>query len=217
MMTGVKLTAPGRSIYEDAKAIIRLSEEAKQKAAASEKEVRIGTSTLFKCRMLPDLWMKTAKACEGLDIREGVFPDTGHKDSCRFPELNRTTLCCGVPKGNALAGKEKITLADLDGEFIVIPIAGISEGLDTLRGQIADSGYNITIIDSMYYGADTFTLCEVNNYILILQEVHRDIVTNPEMIPPESNITLPYGLMYVKEPTPAVVRFIQAVKEIMPR
>lgn len=239
---GVKLTVPGKSIFDDAKIIIQLSREAKEKAAAlasaAEKEVRIGTSTLFKCRMLPDLWMKTANVCEGLkiqiipipetadadpggavlgvhyDIREGVFADTVHEGDCNFLELSRTTLCCGVPKGNPLANKEKISLSDLDGQFIVLPIAGISEGLDALRRQISESEYRIHIIDSLYYAIDTFMLCEVNNYILIAQEAHRDIVTNLKMIPLESDITLPYGLMYAKEPTPAVKRFIQAVKDL---
>ena len=59
---GVKLTPAGRSLYEDAKALIHFSEDALQKARllaeSSESTLRIGTSLLYKCRMLPDLWPK---------------------------------------------------------------------------------------------------------------------------------------------------------------
>jgi len=59
---GVKLTPAGRSLYEDAKTLIHFSEDALQNAKLiaerSETTLRIGTSLLYKCRMLPDLWPK---------------------------------------------------------------------------------------------------------------------------------------------------------------
>ena len=59
---GVKLTPAGKSLYEDARTLIRFSEDALQKARllaeSSESTLRIGTSLLYKCRVLPDLWTK---------------------------------------------------------------------------------------------------------------------------------------------------------------
>ena len=71
------------------------------------------------------------------------------------------------------------------------------------------------IVDSPYYGVDTFTLCEVNGYILITQPVYTDIHNNLVTIPLETNDTLPYGLMYANEPTIATKKFLQAVKEAL--
>ena len=55
---GVKLTPAGSSVLEDAKTIIRLAREATLKARQIEQSgrttVRIGTSLLYKCRLLPD-------------------------------------------------------------------------------------------------------------------------------------------------------------------
>lgn len=73
---GIKLTAAGRSLYEDAKAIIRFSEDAVNKARhladVSEGTVRIGTSVLFKCRLLPDLWTKVSEKLSGFKNRNSA-------------------------------------------------------------------------------------------------------------------------------------------------
>ncbi len=60
---------------------------------------------------------------------------------------------------------------------------------------------------------DTFTLCEVNPYVLITQPVYSDIHTNLVTIPLETDYTLPYGLMYSNEPTAAAKKFIDAASE----
>ena len=69
---GVKLTPAGKSLYEDAKTLIRFSEDALQKARllaeSSESTLRIGTSLLYKCRMLPDLWPKVNEIQPDLKI-----------------------------------------------------------------------------------------------------------------------------------------------------
>ena len=69
---GVKLTPAGQSLYEDAKTLIRFSEDALQKARllaeSSESTLRIGTSLLYKCRMLPDLWTKANEIQPDLKI-----------------------------------------------------------------------------------------------------------------------------------------------------
>ena len=73
----------------------------------------------------------------------------------------------------------------------------------------------VQIIDSAYYGVDTFTMCEVNPYILVTQPVYSDIHTNLVTIPLETEYTLPYGLIYANEPTAATQKFIKASREFL--
>lgn len=61
---------------------------------------------------------------------------------------------------------------------------------------------------------DTFTLCEVNPYVLVTQKVYSDIHPNLVTIPLETDYTMPYGLMYGNEPMPATKKFIDAVKSL---
>ena len=82
-------------------------------------EPGIGTSLLYKCRMLPDLWPKVNEIQPDLkieirpmkeyenhtmvfsrlgldfDLFEGIYA-SAWKGSCQFLELKRTPLCCAV-------------------------------------------------------------------------------------------------------------------------
>lgn len=238
---GVKLTPAGKSLYEDAKTIIKMSEnalnKAKRLADTSETTVRFATSLLFKCRLLPDIWTAISSEYPELkieilpmaerqnlntiitefgtkyDLWEGIYCTKGWKDLLRFLELKRTPICCAVARNHRLARAEKLTLQDLNGEYIVLPIEGLSYELDRLRKEIRENYPTVQIIDSPYYGIDTFTMCEVNPYVLITQEVYADIHTNLITIPLDVPYTMPYGLIYSREPTEAVKKFIKAAQK----
>lgn len=236
---GVTLTPAGRSLYEDAKTIIRLSgdavEKARRIAAGGGSTVRIGTSLLFKCRLFPDLWSRASALCPELraeilplpgrerqgrlfaglgtdyDLVEGVYGSTAYEGLCGFLELMRTPICCAVARGHRLAGAERLSLADLAGESLVLPVAGVSRELDELRREAAALSPAARIVDSAYYGVDTFALCELEPYVLITQQVYADIHPQLVTIPLDSGRTMPYGLMYAKTPSPAARRFLDAV------
>lgn len=240
---GAKLTTAGASLFEDAKAIIRLSEDAlgkaRQLADSAETTVRVGTALLFKCRMIPELWAKISEmhpelkielvsikeklggeasiAEVGLkyDIKEGIFCTISQKGRCGFLELMRTPICCAVSKNHRLAHARSLTLDDLNGEYLVMPITNVSQELDDFRAAVKRRYPTVQITDSNYYGVDTFTMCELNPYVLITQPVYADIHTNLVSIPLETDYTLPYGLIYSLTPSPAVKKFIQAAERIL--
>ena len=239
---GAKLTTAGASLFEDAKAIIRLSEDAlgkaRQLADSAETTVRVGTALLFKCRMIPELWAKISEmhpelkielvsikeklggeasiAEVGLkyDIKEGIFCTISQKGRCGLLELMRTPICCAVSKNHRLAHARSLTLDDLNGEYLVMPITNVSQELDDFRAAVKRRYPTVQITDSNYYGVDTFTMCELNPYVLITQPVYADIHTNLVSIPLETDYTLPYGLIYSLTPSPAVKKFIQAAERI---
>ncbi len=239
---GVKLTPAGKSLYEDAKALIRFSEDTLSKARllaeSSETTVRVGTSLLYKCRLLPEIWARISEQRPELkieilpmteyqnrgetfsmlsvkyDLWEGIYGSSGWKGMCQFLELSRTPICCAVSPNHRLANMKKLTMQDLNGEYIVMPIEGVSAEIDSFRKDIMETYPTIQIVDSSYYGVDTFTMCEVNQYVLITQPVYSDIHTNLITIPLETHYTLPYGLIYANEPTIATKKFIDVVKEI---
>lgn len=240
---GVTLTPAGQSIYQDAKAIVQLSENALQKARllveSSEHTVRVGTSLLFKCRLLPDIWSRISNQCPDLkmeilplpekssrleslaalgadyDIREGIYSNASLVGRSGFLELGRSPICCAVSKNHRLAKEKMLTMEDLNGEYLVMPIEGASYEIDAFREELKSKYPTVQIMDSSYYGADTFTLCEVNPYILITQPVYSDIHSNLVTIPLKTDYTLPYGLMYAFHPTPATEKFIAAIKQLL--
>ncbi len=238
---GVKLTPAGKSLYEDARSLIRFSEDALQKARllaeSSETTLRIGTSLLYKCRMLPDLWTKVnetepdlkieirpmkeyenrqtvfSRLGQDFDLFEGIYA-SAWKGSCQFLELKRTPVCCAVSRNHRLANASGLSMQDVNGEVLVMPIKGVSEELDAFREEILRDYPSVKILDSDYYGMDTFALCEMNAYILITQPVYEDIHPNLVTIPLETEVSMPYGLVFAKEPTAAAAKFINAVKAL---
>ena len=223
---GVKLTPAGKSLYEDAKTLNRFSST-----------LRIGTSLLYKCRMLPDLWPKVNEIQPDLrieirpmkeyenrttvfsrlgidfDLFEGIYASAWN-GSCRFLELTRTPVCCAVSRNHRLARASELSMQDLSGEVLVMPIQGVSDELDAFREEIVRNYPSTRIIDSAYYGVDTFAMCEMNSYILITQPVYEDIHPNLITVPLQTDASMPYGLVYAKEPTAAAAKFIHAVQKI---
>ena len=201
--------------------------------------MRIGTSLLYKCRLLPNLWARISEKHPELkieilpmmeyqnrgevfsalgvhfDLFEGIYGSAGWDGLCQFLELDRTTICCAVAKNHRLAGMKKLTMQDLNGEYIVMPIEGVSKEVDGFRNHIRNQHPTVQIVDSKRYDVDTFTLCEVNGYVLITQPVYTDIHSNLVTIPLETNYTLPYGLMYANEPTTATLKFIRSIAELL--
>lgn len=238
---GIRLTPAGRSIYEDAKTIIKLSDEALERARRigydSENTIRIGTSMLYKSRMLMDICPSVSERLPALryeivpmkeyrggsdsfsklgtifDVMEGIYCDIGWAGTCGFLELKKTLICCAVSKRHRLASRKRLSLADLDGEEVTMPIAGISSQLDELRNEIKQNYPTIRISDSAYYGIDTFIQCEMNLSVLITEDVYNDIHPDLVSIPLSSGLALPYGLVYPVDPSPAVSRFIGEIRK----
>ena len=148
------------------------------------------------------------------DLFEGIYGSAGWDSLCQFLELDRTPICCAVAKNHRLAGMKKLTMQDLNGEYIVMPIEGVSKEVDDFRNHVRSQYPTVQIVDSRRYDVDTFTLCEVNSYILITQPVYTDIHNNLVTIPLKTKYTLPYGLMYANEPTAATRKFIEAVRRL---
>lgn len=85
------------------------------------------------------------------------------------------------------------------------------------KGNAIKNQYpSIQIRDSKRYDLDTFTLCELSGSVLITHPVYADIHSNLVTIPLETDRTLPYGLVYAKDPTAAIRKFINAIHATNP-
>jgi len=236
---GVKLTPAGQSLYDSAKALIAFSDDAMEKAKRlagnHQPSVRIGTSLLFKCRLLPEYISLFTDQHPGIrieittipnipmarpldlgvqyDLQEGIYADGVMPKLCQFLELGRTPLCIAVNRTHPLVKKNKVTFSDLKDQTAIMPIRGISLELDRFRARLMDLQPDVHIIDSNFYGEDTFMQCEVMPLVLITQAVYADIHANLVTIPLATDDSLPYGIMYPIKPTDAVEKFIAMIRD----
>ena len=236
---GVILTAAGRSLYDDAKKIVELSDSAIARAKEIEKSeqaiIRVGTSILRPCKTLVDLW---ARIDDGtLPYRIRIVPIEDEPNSLdtallkqidcfvspcdatdwqeKFNVLLLEQMPCriAVPRKHRLAKKTRLYWSDLDGENFMIIKQGLSPILDAMRDEILSKHPNIKIVDApSRYDTPIFNECEQMNYLMETLDIWKDVHPSLITLPMEWDYIMPYGVVYSKNPTPAVQSFIENIK-----
>lgn len=240
---GVTLTPAGESLYQDAKNLIRLSNNAIERArmiqGSISSEIRIGTSLLTKCRYLPDYWARAIEGNPDLEIYlvsqqnseitnetplaglgkeyvmfEGLYLTEFYRNNCNFICFDDVPLCVAVSSKHRLYTKELIKPSDLYEETVLLLKPGISSHFDALREHL-EKYPSIHIKDLDYYDISTFSSCELNNQIIITPAVWQDIHPSLKVIPLKPEITIPYGLIYSKHLCSKAYLLIESIKNML--
>lgn len=239
---GTQLTAAGRSVYEDAKKIIELSEKAvvrARKIAKDEQQaIRVGTSILRPCKMLVDLGAKIDNGILPVTIHIVPFDDSpasmetmldsigkeidcfvGPCDSLTWKErynillLKPAECCVAVPRKHRLSKKEKMKWEDLDGEIFMLVKRGDSPMLNRMRDEIETEHPQITLLDMPhFYDTSVFNECEQMGCVMETLDIWRDVHPSIVTIPMDWGYKIPYGIVYAKNPSESMQRFIKMIE-----
>ena len=242
---GLALTEAGKSLYKDAKYIIQYCKESVERAkkAMQEKDnvIRIGTSPMTPAAPLVQTWSRVQKEYpdiklqmvpymnsqesareilknlgKNIDIVAGIFDETMLKlRQCAGLELSRQRICCAVSVNHRLAEKDVLTFQDLYGQNFLMMHRGWSKYVDELRDDIWKNHPGIRVTDFEIYSLDIFNRCENSNDILMVVENWKDVQPMLKVIPVEWKYTIPYGILYSKEPTALVKRFLKDIRKAM--
>ncbi len=240
---GIVLTPAGISVYRDAKRIIAESEQAVERArqiAGTERHIlRVGTSLLNPCRILMEFWKGTCGDNPAFQIRIVPFEDDrktiltvisslgkeidiiagscGSREwsrRCSIYPIGQYRVCCAVSRKHRLAGKKKLSVSDLRGETLMMGARGDTPQLDALRTELETEYPEIHIMDTdFFYDAEVFNTCDQMNCVLLTLEVWKDVHPSLITIPVDWEYTVPYGLLYSKNPSPAVEAFVEALRK----
>ncbi len=240
---GIVLTPAGISVYRDAKRIIAESEQAVERArqiAGTERHIlRVGTSLLNPCRILMEFWKGTCGDNPAFQIRIVPFEDDrktiltvisslgkeidiiagscGSREwgrRCSIYPIGQYRVCCAVSRKHRLAGKKKLSLSDLRGETLMMGARGDTPQLDALRTELETEYPEIHIMDTdFFYDAEVFNTCDQMNCVLLTLEVWKDVHPSLITIPVDWEYTVPYGLLYSKNPSPAVEAFVEVLRK----
>lgn len=233
---GVSLTEAGAALYKDAVEIVRLSDQAVDRAKLIQSgggPIRVGTSLLMKCRMLPGIWshmiedepetridiisLESAGITPGnylkglgisYDVMEGLFMSELYRDRCLFLELMRVPLCIAVPKTSDLEIHDVVDadlLHDLD---LVMMKPGISADYDAVHAYLSGLGAN-RITEVPFYTMELFVDCELNNRAIVTNELWEDIHPDLVCVPLAEEHSIPYGLIFQKDPSAQVMKLFQ--------
>lgn len=235
---GIKLTPAGKLIYKDALFIFDYSEKSIEKARRYSQEYEktfcVGTSILNPCKPFMDLWYRLSPRFPGyrlnivpfedehtniiaevsalgekFDFLTGVCDSAAWLDRCSFIKLGEYKKCIAVNANHRLADKKVIRLSDLEGENLMMVKAGDSAVNDRMRAYLRRNYPQINIVDTPhFYDMSVFNRCAQSDDVLLTiecwQNVHPLLVT----IPVEWDFTIPYGVLYAKDPPEDVKRLI---------
>lgn len=242
---GIVLTEAGKSIYRDAKNMIAFSQDSIKRARRlSEDEhftVRVGTSLLYPCKPLINLWYSVNARYPFFKLKIVPYEDNYNADTSiiqmlgskidfivgpcgsaswlsqlNFFQLGASRVCCAVPHDHPLAVKACLTQRDFIGERLMLVKAGDSEIIDRIRAGLTADYPGVQLIDTpFYYDVEVFNRCEQEGNLLLTLEQWEDVHPLLKTIPVNWNYYMPYGLLYAPEPPKSILRFIEAVKECL--
>ncbi len=236
---GVKLTEAGESLYRDALEIVRRSDEAIARAQLiqrGESSLRVATSLLMKCRLLPGIWshmiedvpgtridiislesagVKPGDYLRGLgvsyDVMEGLFLSELYRDRCLFLELTQAPLCIAMPKMQGSLRPQTVSPELLHNLDLVTLKPGVSAEYDAARAYLISLGAN-RITDVPFYTMELFADCELNKRAIVTSEIWEDIHPNLVCIPFAEPQTIPYGLIFPEHPSTQALRLYETAK-----
>lgn len=239
---GVKLTAAGESLYRDALEIVRRSDEAVARARRiqrGEGPVRVATSLLMKCRMLPGIWSRMIEDAPGTriditslesvgvepgnylsglgvsyDVMEGLFMSELYRGRCLFLEFLRAPLCLAMPRSMRAAGAEVVDAEMLHDLDLVMMQSGVSEDYDAAHQYLAALGAN-RITEVPFYTMELFADCELNQRAIVTFEIWEDIHPDLVRIPFAEPHSMPYGLIFSKHPSAQAMKLYQTAKRMV--
>lgn len=242
---GIFLTEAGKSLYKDAKYIIRYSRDsinrAKNAMKKSEQVIRIGTSLMTPSKFVTDLWPKISDMCpnlkfqvvsfentpenardilknlgQNIDIVAGTYDDAFLKSrECEALKLSDEPMCCAVSVNDPLAEKDMLEISDLYGRTLMMIGRGWNKYIDLLRDELWGNHPQIHIEDFPFYNINVFNQCEQEGNILAVMRPLDNIHPMLKNIPVRWDCTAPFGILHAPQPSEAVTRLLDTVSKVL--
>ena len=242
---GVTLTKAGKQIYKDAKSVIEFCNKSIEKARKQQNKnchfVSIGTSLICPCKPLIDLWYQVSNNYPNFKIKIVPFEDNHLStlttlksndtnidfivspcdskqwlENFDFLKLGEYKFCVAVPTNHPLAKKESIDYSDFSNQSVMVITGGDSKQNEKILNNIKSNCENVEIKDApFFYDINVFNTCEENGYLLIVLECWKDVHPAFKVIPLASGETLPYGIIYSKNPSPDATEYLNIIKGLV--
>ena len=224
--SGIRLTAAGAVIYQDAKFMIDYSQKsitsAKATLCASDTTFCVGTSLLNPAKPFMDLWYRVNKDFpdykfhlvpfednhegvlseisqlgEKFDFLIGVCDSKAWLNLCNMLPLGRYKKMIAVSREHRLAGKSHLEIEDLYRETLMMVKRGDSGVNDFLRNDLEKHHPKIHIEDTpQFYDLSVFNRCAETDKVLLTIECWQEVHPGLVSIPVNWDYSIPYGLLY---------------------
>lgn len=240
---GLAPTEAGQLIYTEAKKLIRHSNSVLRKARELEKPkeyvIHVGVSLMNPAGILLEQWAKAAVQHPNIRLEVVPFEDTvpdfqnvldhlGEKIdliSCPYEttywgdryqsfHLRDLPVCVACSKNHPLAAKERLTVDDLHGQTLWLCDRGIADYQTGLWDDLEQNHPQIQLKSAPYLDINTFNQLATSRELILSAECWSSVHPLVATIPVDWDYTMPYGLIYAKDPPREVLQFIMAVGQM---
>ena len=238
---GIKLTAAGKSFYNDSKKLVQNYNIAAEKAKSIYENkidsVRIGIMDTFSDEFMLANWFPAEEnhrerssmfffgtsseninnmfqsVGKDIDICVDIFDEQIAKTfGINAVKISETEICCAVPFNHRLSGKTEISFDDLCGEKIATLKKGRSLVWDNAISSIKEDYFGFNIFEIEKFNIKTFNRCENENRIMFVTENSKKVYPFFKCIPLSKTYSIPFGLYYSKNANDRTMKLIELIK-----
>ena len=241
---GIQLSEAGKSLYQDAKYMIRFSNEAIDRARAilQEKDyvIRIGTSMMNPVQKISGLLQSVSK--EDARFQFHIVPFDDYKDSYEHMiqhlgdqidliagvygfstwtstfhntlQLEAEPICIAFSGHHPFNEKKNLEIKDLYGQSVFITEPGQSSYLDTLYKEMNAHHPQIRFVPVRTYDMTLFNQCEHSNSLILTIPSWVSLHPMLKMRFVNWKYTVPYGIIYPLQPSSGVEAFIRILQKV---
>ena len=202
--------------------------------------IRIGTSPLYPCKPLMDLWAEAtstqskikiistvidgnnivqkikALGKQEIDCLVGPFDSVKLRKYHNFLQIGTTNICFAVPRGHRLAKNETIKWKDLVGETIMVIKRGDSPIPDQMLNDLEENHPEVKVVEMhTFFDLDSYNECDEQGCLLSTLDCWANLHPNLMTIPFEEKYAIPFGIAYSKNPSKEVFGFIKTVESML--
>lgn len=235
---GCALTPAGESLVEDARALIRLSDDALRRARTCagtvSNTVRLGVSLLspaaktleswpgihgrapqLKLELVPvgDIYDEGAGVVEGLgrdvDLIQAAYSGSRWNGVCQALPLGTAALSLDVPRSSPLACRPSIALDDLANARIYV-LLHACDAMDELYGDMRSCGLDVVAVKR--YDLGLFNECSESGGLLVTCGAWAGLHPGLATVPLAEERLASCALLYPLAPSAATQAFIDAFR-----
>ena len=202
---------------------------------SSDTVIRVGVSLMNPASILMDIWEKAAVGHQNIHLEVVPYEDSvpvfteilNNLDNnidviaCLYEnsywgDKYRSFLLCNLPvciacsKYHPLASKKLLTINDLEGQNVIIRKRGLSQNIDQIHNEF-DAHPDIHRLETATLDYNTFNKLASSKDLILSYECWSNVHPLLTTIPVNWDYKSPYGLIYSKNPSDELLKFILTI------
>ena len=149
-----------------------------------------------------------------IDCLFGLYSENRLEGKANVLHLTDYPICIAASVNHPLVDRKELTFSDLNGYSLIMVEKGDTPSIDAVRTEIETNYPEINLINVPAYDVSTFNLCAGIHGIMISVSLWDGIHPLLVNVPLHSDYSVPYGLIYARNPSAQTEEFAREITKI---